>query len=194
MTRRSKIALVVLAVAITIMGYYAWRLKRRAERLPARAVDTRPIAPPVAGTTEHITLFVADDSDGMLHRRETAIALPRDPSQRAREVLRALLSVYLDKDSRHPLAPGADVKNVFLVKPNLAVVNANSTFADGHRSGILLEQLTVASIAQTLAANLTGVTRVKILVEGKERETLAGHADLMTLYDLYAGEPWPVAP
>jgi hypothetical protein len=193
-TRRSKIALVVLVATIVVMGYYALRLKHRAERLPGNVADARPIAPPVPGSIEHVTLFLADDGDGMLHRREAAIPLPRDPSQRATEVLRALISAYQDKGSHHPLAAGADVRNVFLVPPNIAVVDVNANFADGHRSGVLVEQLTVASLAQTLAANLSGVARVKILVEGKERETLAGHADLMTPYDLNAGDPWPVAP
>jgi hypothetical protein len=48
-------------------------------------------------------------------------------------------------------------------------------------------------MAQTLAANVGAIGRVKILVQGKERETLAGHADLTTFYEL-SGEKWPVAP
>jgi hypothetical protein len=35
---------------------------------------------------------------------------------------------------------------------------------------------------ETLTANVPGVSRVKFLVEGKERETLAGHVDLMSFY------------
>jgi hypothetical protein len=34
-----------------------------------------------------------------------------------------------------------------------------------------------------LTANITGITRIKILVEGSERDTLAGHADLSNFYD-----------
>ncbi len=193
MTRLVKIALAVLVIMVAAMGYYALRLKRQAERLPTRALDTRPITPPISGPTERVTLYVAFDRDGMLHRQDAAIAVPGDPSERARQILRALLSVYLEKNSPHPLGSGADVKYVFLVKPNMAIVDANAAFADTHRSGILVEQLTVASIARTLAANLPGTIRVKILVEGKERETLAGHADLADFYDTAAGDQFPVA-
>jgi hypothetical protein len=42
----------------------------------------------------------------------------------------------------------------------------------------------MASIIQTLSTNIPGLTRVKILVDGKERETLAGHADLSGFYDV----------
>src|ERR1051325_3781005 len=111
------------------MGYYALRLKRRAEQLPVRASDPRPVAPPVSGNTEQITLYLADDNDGMLHKQLTRIALPQDPAERGRQVLRALISAYLEKNSHHPLATGADVDAVFLVKPNLAVVDMNAEFA-----------------------------------------------------------------
>ena len=130
---------------------------------------------------------------GLLHRQDAAIPVPGDPGERARHILRALLSVYLEKNSPHPLGSGADVKYVFLVKPDMAVVDTNAAFADTHRSGILVEQLTVVSIARTLAANLPGTIRVKILIEGKERETLAGHADISNFYDTAAGDQFPVA-
>jgi Sporulation and spore germination len=192
-TQRTKIALLILVVTVGLMGYYALRLKRRAEQLPVRSADTRPVAPPVSGKTEQVTLFVADDNDGLLHKQVANIALPSDPSERGQQVLRALISAYLEKNSHHLLATGADVDAVFMVKPNIAIVDTNAEFADGHRSGILVEQLTIASMAQTLAANVEGIGRVKILVQGKERETLAGHADLTIFYDL-SGESWPVAP
>jgi hypothetical protein len=48
----------------------------------------------------------------------------------------------------------------------------------------LTEELTMASIIQTLSTNVPGLMRVKILVDGKERETLAGHADLSGFYDV----------
>ncbi|HZD26820.1 MAG TPA: GerMN domain-containing protein [Alphaproteobacteria bacterium] len=193
MSRRVKIALALLLVTLAVMGYYALHLKRQAETLTAQPVDTRPITPPVEGPSQRITLYVADDADGMLHKQETEISVPSDPNERARQILRALFSVYLAKDSTHPLGSGADVKYVFLVKPDVAIVDTNAAFAENHRSGILVEQLTLASIARTLAANLPGTIRVKILVEGKERETLAGHADLADFYNTAAGDPFPVA-
>jgi hypothetical protein len=62
------------------------------------------------------------------------------------------------------------------------IVDTTAQFADGHPSSILLEEMTLASLMETLTANVPGITRVKFLVEGKERETLAGHADLMSFY------------
>lgn len=66
--------------------------------------------------------------------------------------------------------------------PLLAVVNLNSTFAAGHPSGIETETLTVLSICGTLHANLPRVTEVHFLIDGQQRATLAGHADLTRTY------------
>ncbi len=51
---------------------------------------------------------------------------------------------------------------------------------------MLVEELTVASLIHTVSANTPGILRVKILVDGKERDTLAGHADISDFYDVTA--------
>ena len=183
--RHVQITAIVLILAMFSAGFYILQLKARAEA-QRTVTDTRPLAPPVAGSTTLIPVFIAFDRDGVIRPREAKVTLPQEPSQRAREVLRALISAYLAKPSPHPLAPGADVKDVYLLPGGVAVVDMNAAFADGHRSGIFVEELTVASLVETLAANVPEVTRVKILVDGKERETLAGHADLMSFYDVNA--------
>ena len=181
--RHLYIGVAVLTALVLGMGIYAWQMRGRARATPVVAADTRPVAPPAAGPTEQVTLFVAYDDIGVLHAQAARIALPSVRQQRAEELLRALLAVYLDKTSPHPLPPGSDVRGVYLVDLGLAVIDMNAAFADGHRSGVLAEELTIASFVQTLSANLPGILRAKILVEGKERETLAGHADLSGFFD-----------
>ena len=66
--------------------------------------------------------------------------------------------------------------------PQLAVVNLTGSFAASHPSGIETEMLTVLSICGTLHANLPRVTQVRFLVDGAQRSTLAGHADLTRTY------------
>ncbi len=180
------IALSVLLAAVLGMGVYAWHMRGRAAATPVASVDTRPVIPPVAGNTERVTLFVAYDDIGVLHAQSAQIPLPSVRQQRAEELLRALITLYLEKSSPHPLPPGSDIRSVYLVDPGLAVIDINAAFADGHRSGVLVEELTVASLIQTLSANIPGILKVKILVEGKQRDTLAGHADLSNFFDVSA--------
>jgi sporulation and spore germination protein len=182
--RHLLITVVVLLAAVFGLGFYLLHLKSRAEE--NRGADTRPVTAPVSGTKTRATMFVADDAAGVLRERDQEVILPAEPSLRAREVLRALLADYQQKNSAHPMPAGADITDVYMVSGNLAVVDLNSDFADGHRSGILVESLTVTSMVQTLAANVPSITQVKFLVNGKERETLAGHADLDSRYDVAA--------
>lgn len=183
--RHLLIAAGIMLAAVFGLGIYAGHMRGRVTPADVRA-DSRPVTPPVSGPTEPVTLYVAYDDPGILRLQAAAIPLPSARQQRAEEVLRALLEIYLSKNSSHPLAPGADLRAVYLVTPGIAVIDVNSAFANGHRSGILEEELTVASLVQTLNANVPGIQRVKILVDGHDRETLAGHADLSDFYDTMA--------
>jgi hypothetical protein len=184
--RHFVIAMAVLLLAALGLTGYVWHMHKVATAAPAPSNDTRPLAPPVAGPTERVTLFVAHDEDGSLRAEAALIPLPSGRQQRAEELLRALLSVYLEKSSPHVLGSGADIRSVFLVDPGVAVIDVNEAFADTHRSGVLVEELTVASMIRTISANTPGILKVKILVDGKERETLAGHADLSDFFDVTA--------
>lgn len=181
------IAFSVLLAAVLGMTIYLLHMRKVVTATsPTIPADTRPLAPPSLGPTETVTLFIAYDDDGTLRARGAQIPMPSGRQQRAEELLRALLTIYLDKSSPHVVGAGGDVRSVFLVDPGLAVIDLNSAFADGHRSGVLVEELTVASLIHTISANLPGIVKVKILVDGKERETLAGHADLTDFYDVTA--------
>jgi len=180
------IGIVVMVVVALGMSFYVLRMRGNAGRAETTSASTQPVAPPVSGPTEQVALYVAYDEDGSLRAQSTRIPLPAGRQERAQELLRALLNIYLGNASPHALGPGSEVRDVYLVDPGLAVIDLNGAFAQGHRSGVLVEELTVASLVETLSANIPGVTRVKILVEGKERESLAGHADLTNFYDTAA--------
>ena len=185
--RQLLIGFSVLLVAVLGMTTYLVHVRKTVSGVaPAAPTDTRPLAPPSVGPTETVTIFVAYDEDGTLRAQAAKIPLPSGRQQRAEELLRALLTIYLDKSSPHAVGAGADVRSVFLVDPGLAVIDLNAAFADGHRSGVFVEELTLTSLIHTISINIPGIVRVKILVDGKERETLAGHADLTDFYDVTA--------
>jgi hypothetical protein len=182
--RQTILWLVFLTLIAVAIGILAWQMSDSATPGSFPSPDNRPVAAPVAGPRELVNLYVAYDDPGVLRSQATTVPLPTERQQRAQELLRALLNIYLAKSSPHPLAPEADIRSVYLIDPGIAVVDFNSAFADGHRSGVLVEELTVASLVETLVENVPGISRVKILVEGRERETLAGHADLTYFYDV----------
>ena len=158
------LAVAVMLVIVLSMGIYLSHMRRSADEMQRLATDTRPVAAPASGPTETVTLYVADDAIGALRSQSAQIPLPGGRQQRAEELLRALLRVYQQPDSPHPLAPAAEIRSIYLIDPGAAVIDLNTAFADQHRSSILGEQLTVNSLV----------------------ETLAGHADLSEFFDVNA--------
>jgi len=176
--------LAALALVAIALGLYALHLKRRVAREAQAAAEQRlTVGPPGTGPPEPVTLYVANDSDGTLRKTQVSVALPAERSERARAILQTLLAQYLKTPSPHPIGAGSDIRQVYLLDDDTAIVDTNSAFADAHPSGVLAEELTVASVVMTLNANDNKIAKVKILVNGQERETLAGHADLRRFYD-----------
>jgi len=184
--RNVQITLVLLLVAILASGIYILVLHRRTEEGLRRASDQRPVVAPVAGSDQTVKLTVAYDEDGVFRTRDVSAVVPAEPSARAKSVLEALISYYLTKPSPHQLADGSAVNNVFIVNQKLVVVDLNQSLAEGHPSGVMVEDFTLMSLIDTLATNLPQVQQVKILINGKERETLAGHADIRSIYSTAA--------
>jgi spore germination protein GerM len=183
--RRPLVIMFAILAAVAVgLGFYALHLKRKVARDEQAAIDQQTVVTPQGnGPPEAITLYVANDSDGTLGKTQVSVPMPVERSERARAVLRTLLAQYLKANSTHPIGKGSDVRQVFLMDDGTAIVDTSAAFADSHPSGILAEELTVASIVMTLNANDPKITRVKILVNGQERETLAGHADLRRFYE-----------
>jgi hypothetical protein len=184
--RHFQITVGLVLLAILVSGVVIIRITHKEEAMTLQAAEAAPVAPLVGGKQEHIRILLAYDEDKALRWRTADVFLPAERGLRARETMRSVLAQYQQTPSPHPLAKGADIKDVYFINNDTMVVDTTAPFADGHPSGILLEEMTLTSLIETLNANVPGITRVKFLVDGKERETLAGHADLMSFYQTNA--------
>jgi hypothetical protein len=189
--RYQKVLFAILLIAALGMGFKLWQLRDRAHKRLLAGQTSAPTAAPVVAPAEQATLVVANDFDNSLVPQVHSLPLPADPGARARAVLGKLLDLYAAPESMHEIPGGAaSVDQVFLLPApraknsgsQLAVVNLTGTFAASHPAGLETESLTVLSICATLRANLPTITEVRFLVDGVERPTLAGHADLTRTY------------
>jgi hypothetical protein len=182
-TRRIALLLGVLLLVAAGLAFYAWRLHKRVAADEQRLTEQQQQATaPASGPTANVTLYLASDANASLYKKSVSIPLPTERSEQSRAVLRALFGTYLQSGSGHPIGAGADIRDVYLLSDGSAVVDTNSAFADAHPSGVLAEELTITSIVATLNANDPKINRVKIIINGAERDTLAGHADLRRYY------------
>jgi hypothetical protein len=189
--RYQKILLAILLIASLGMSFKLWQLRESAHKRLLAGEATAPTAAPVVAPAEQATLVAANDMDHSLVPQVHSLPLPSDPGARARAVLGKLLDLYAAPEATHPVPGGApSVAQVFLMPvpgdknkgDQLAVVNLTGTFAASHPSGLETESLTVLSICATLRANLPSITEVRFLIDGQQRPTLAGHADLTRTY------------
>lgn len=192
--RYQRILFWCLVAAIVLVAAFLLRTHRQTQQRLTAGTDETPIAAPVTTSTEDMTLYLANDADATVTPSRVSLALPEDPTSRARVLLDDLLNTYVRPGSAHPLHGGPAVNDVYLVpntpstethstdKTEMAIVNLTGAFADHHPSGIQVETLTIRSIVQTLHADFPRITEVRFLVDGQPRATLAGHADLTRIY------------
>jgi hypothetical protein len=205
--RYQRILFWTLGCAILLMNLVLLRGCEQAREKLTRRRDATPLAAPIATPSEGVNFALASDADATITLAERQVALPVEPTARARALLARLIAEYTFKNSLHPLESGPAIDDVFLLdlplRPpaapadstyfpspaapdaiphspggQLAVVNLHGTFADHHPSGIEVEMLTIQSIVGTLHANFPQIEQVQFLVDGQARETLNGHADL----------------
>jgi hypothetical protein len=204
------VAGILLCAATLIRG-----CERKHERILAMR-DQSPIPAPTDIPDEQAQIARANDADDSISLEQVSLALPAEPSLRARVLIDRALSDLSLPASTHPVPQGPAVTDVFLLAlpltnpappdssqaattqptsttsaqdtafhvdgAQLAVVNLTKAFVDAHPSGIESEDLTLRVIIATVQANLPTVEQVRFLVDGQQRETLNGHADLTRAY------------
>jgi hypothetical protein len=116
--------------------------------------------------------------DGLYLISETRIiGNPDDPVQMARAILEALINGPRS-DLTRTLPAAAQVRAIFITTDNMCVVDFGPAVRDNHPGGCRGEMLTVYSIVNTLIINIPSIKQVKLLIDGSDIETLAGHLNM----------------
>jgi len=196
MTRLWKIGIAVLAVLAfaAVLSFPALLHNvlglRRANRSDEQA--RRNILPPVStptDTREKAQLFwLSPSSLDTLEPSTVELSLSADPQQRAKQLITALIE-QAPSQLQRTLPADAALLQFYLLPNGTAIADFSEAFGTETPSGILNEQMAVDSIVRTLAANLSTVYRLKILIRGQDADTLAGHLDLSQFFTIPAQAP-----
>lgn len=201
--RYQRVLFLVFLAAIALMAADLFRLRHVEEgRLSATLEDAQQI-PAATVPLVAVRLFIASDATDSLTPLAENIVLPKSPNAAARALLLALVAESSKPNSKHPLPANASIDDVFLLpldptaapnpgEPQLAVINLSSTFAHQPGATLASETLTLHSILATLQANLPQIQAARFLVDGRQSDTLAGHADLRRTYS--TTEPYAPLP
>lgn len=193
MTRPIRIAVGILAVWVALALYWLRGVQHQVAQLEqpapseerARREVTQPaVASPSDAAAKAILFWAAEDGTG-LRPVEIELPLSPDPAQRAMQLLDAL-ATRAPSDRQRTLPLDTALLEFYLLVDGTAIADFSDALARSVPSGILSEQLAVDSITRTLAANVKEIRRVKIVIQGQEAETLAGHVDLTRFFELRA--------
>lgn len=190
---KTRTLLLATGVALALIGLAVWgTMWILRQPLPDAAADAEnPVPPglsdsaaPSASPTEEsagtgriqVKLYVLGSSGRELATETEEVPYSPSLQQQAKEVVRLLLR----RSSAIPR--GVQLRELFITSQGVAYLDLSQEVVSNHPGGSSAEELTVFSLSQTLIANFPSVKTVKILVEGREVQTLAGHLDLTIPY------------
>ena len=202
MSRRVKLAIAALVVAVLIGAFYFPKLRQRVLRMsrPARTeeqtrreVTQPPIATPSDVKAKAKIFWASAMAPGTLEPVVLELPLSADPVQRSKQLIITLIA-DVPSPGQRTLPADVILIEFYTLADGTAVADFSDALATATPSGILSEQMALDSIARTLAANVDSVRRLKVLIHGQEVETLAGHLDLTGFFPLRPEAPAPAAP
>jgi hypothetical protein len=181
MTRRT---LVNVAVAVVVLILAAWGLTIALERImggPNRppATATTP-AGGVAAPVRHITatLFYGSADGQFLVAVQREVPFGEGAIEQGRQIVLAQLQQAAPTSLVSAIPQGTTLRRFYVSDRGDAFVDLGPEVTANHPGGSVAELFTVYAIVNAVTANLPAISRVQILVDGKEVDTLAGHIDL----------------
>ena len=177
MTRRLIVTIVLLLAAVggawaMFVGAPHWFRSKSAA--PPGAVPATAAAPERKITA---TLYYISQDGLSLQGVQREVPFGDPVVEQARRIVEAQLGPA-PKPLAAAVPAGTKLRGLFLSERGDAFVDLSGEVTSRHSGGALDELFTIYAIVNALTVNLPAVTRVQILVDGKERDTLAGHVDL----------------
>lgn len=143
------------------------------------------VYPPVAGKSgreksrekKEVTLYFSDSNERFLFAEKRYIPKDKIVEGQAKEIIRALTEgSKTGLVNTFPHKTG--VISVHIEGNQIAQVNFDRNLVANHPGGSASEMATIYSLTNTLITNIPEIKSVKILIEGKEHESLKGHIDI----------------
>jgi len=143
------------------------------------------IYPPAAGKhtaakkrdKQEVTLFFSDANERFLVPEKRFIPKESEPESQAREMIQALIAGS-KTGLVNTFPEKAELQGVKREGEDILSVNFRESLVANHPGGSAAEMATVYSLTNTLTTNLPAIKRIRILIGGKERESLKGHIGL----------------
>ncbi len=168
------VIIIGLAVTLVLISHSKrTRILDAPPKLPGAANPTDILPPP-----EQVNIFLLNPTSLEIAPVQVELRLYSEPTERLKQIVAALAQTTLP-NYRNPIPRGTLLNEAYIDSQKTAYLDFSHQLADGHIGGTTAELLTVTAILKTVFdAFPNEIIHVQILIDGKEKKTLAGHLDL----------------
>jgi spore germination protein GerM len=124
-----------------------------------------------------VNLYFADNENVYLRSEQRSVPRPPDPAEFGRVIIESLIKGPRGELVR-TIPEEASLKAFYIAKDGASYADFTPAIREKHPGGSSSELMTIYSIVNSLVMNIPEIRTVKILIDGQESMTLAGHIDL----------------
>jgi hypothetical protein len=121
-----------------------------------------------------VVLYFSDANERFLKPEERYIPKGNTPTEQAREVVKALLDGSKEK-LVNTFPDKVTLESIKIDESETAHVSFDNSLVQHHPGGSASEMATIYSLTNSLIKNISGIKKVRLLIAGKEVESIKGH-------------------
>jgi Na+-transporting NADH:ubiquinone oxidoreductase subunit NqrC len=125
---------------------------------------------------QEVVLYFSDANERFLIPEKRYISKEESPEDRAKEIVKALLDGSKTK-LVNTFPEKVTVESVKIDDKQIAYVSFDENLIKYHPGGSASEMATIYSLTNSLTRNISDIKAVRVLIGGKEVESLKGHID-----------------
>lgn len=168
-------SIIFILSLLFIVTFFYYSLVKENIKKEKEVLSQRLITP--KGDVKKVKLFFSSMDGESLIPESRKIIDESYGVERAKRAIIELIKGPFEKGMR-TIPKGTKLRELYIDKNGLAYIDFSKEITQNYPKGVWIEVLSVYSIVNTLVFNFSEIKYVKILIEGKEAETLAGHIDI----------------
>ncbi|MBI3815276.1 MAG: GerMN domain-containing protein [Nitrospinae bacterium] len=164
------IFILILAGLSAGAAVYLYTAKTDTGTVPEKSL---PIPPEIY--KRDMTLYFSSKNEEYLVPEMRQVSLNGSIESQIADLVKEL--IIGSKDLINIMPEGVKINGVRIEKNGILYIDFNKELRDNHPKGSWAEMMTLYSIVNTVTKNFPDIKRVRILIEGRETDTLTGHID-----------------
>jgi spore germination protein GerM len=176
---------ILAVIGILFVGGAVCLIFQNAYAQGAQSYRTNSLARPAGPTQSKKSaahLYFSDRDNYYLMSEQRVVIHAGDPVGYARSIVEALIKGPQNSLVR-TIAADTELRAIYIIRDGTCYVDLAQAAGTHHPGGCNSELLTIYSVVNSLILNVPEIKRVKLLIDGNEAQTLAGHIDLEFPFD-----------